>query len=299
MNELVELITSSIENPIGDPWFPDLTSQLTTSAWDRLRRETGLTRASYGTERVLLRNPETSRDIISSLRLPEPDYPEIQIEGISEECASQYRQLGISFYSSQDTFDTDVIQCLEEALLVLSRVPTLMRTILALVRSIHLIKPRSPDHDVSFSEPSVPFSVFVSVPQERYATDVLRVAEAVVHEAMHLQLTLIEQHVPLANSTSNKYYSPWRNQYRNAQSILHAIYVFTSVAKALVEIRSSGRWAVEWTDHIQSRCSEITKQLLEVRAVQCIRELTPLGSSLVGWLMVTTGGLNVDDSRDY
>lgn len=286
MDDLVERIKTSIENRNGDPWFPELASELTTRAWERLYRDTGLTPESYGTERVLSRNRDTSREIICFLRLPEPqDHSVIQIEGLSEECASQYRKSGVSFFAPEDILDSSVLPSLEEAFVILNRIPTLIQTIVALVRSIHLIEPGNPDHDVSFSEPSVPFSIFVSVPQERYETTTIRVAEAVVHEAMHLQLTLIEQHVPLTFSTSNKYYSPWRNEYRNAQGILHAIYVFTSIAKALDEIRSSGVWA-GLTNHIQKRCIEIAKQFCEVQSFQPTLELTPTGAALVNRLML-------------
>lgn len=287
MDDLVESIKASVENRIGDPWFPELTSKLTAHAWDRLKQDTGLTPESYGTERVLTRNRDKPREIICFLRLPEPqDHSVIQIEGLSEECTCQYRKSGVSFYASDDTLDSNVLPCLEEAFAVLNRIPTLMQTIVALVRSIHLIKPDNSDHDISFSEPHVPFSIFVSVPHEPCVADTLRVAEAVVHEAMHLQLTLIEQQVPLTFSTSEKYYSPWRNEYRNAQGILHAIYVFTAIARALDELRLNGVLALDGTSHIHKRCIEITEQFVKVQSFRPPLELTPAGAALVNRLML-------------
>src|SRR5207249_726495 len=99
----------------------------------------------------------------------------------------------------------------------LKRVPTLLPTVLSLVRALHLVIPDDDDIDVSFSEPNLPFSVFVSVPHRGARTDALRVAEAIVHEAMHLHLTLIERVVPLVRSSGRRFFSPWRGEYRTAQ----------------------------------------------------------------------------------
>lgn len=62
-------------------------------------------------------------------------------------------------------------------------------------------------YDVSHSTPVLPLSIFVSVPgaDERHAE--LRLAESIIHEAMHLQLTFIES---LSHSLSR----PERQRFR-------------------------------------------------------------------------------------
>jgi hypothetical protein len=49
---------------------------------------------------------------------------------------------------------------------------------------------------IRYSSPAIPFSIFVSVPPADERNVVARLAEAIIHEAMHLQLTLIEAIVP-------------------------------------------------------------------------------------------------------
>ena len=80
--------------------------------------------------------------------------------------------------------------------------------------------------DVSYSLPNIPFSIFVSLPVLRQPNDYLRVAEGVLHEAMHLQLSLIEKITPLVQDKNDRYYSPWKHETRNIQGILHGLYVF-------------------------------------------------------------------------
>ena len=43
---------------------------------------------------------------------------------------------------------------------------------------------------------------------------------------MHLQLSLVERVVPLVLSQRKMYYSPWRDEVRNSEGILQALYVF-------------------------------------------------------------------------
>ena len=58
-----------------------------------------------------------------------------------------------------------------------------------------------------------------------------RVAEALVHEAMHLQLSLLERRIELVESDRTKAvaFSPWRNSERDVQGVIHALYVFVIV----------------------------------------------------------------------
>ena len=81
---------------------------------------------------------------------------------------------------------------------------------------------------MSHSEPTIPFSIFVSAPRPAEKDPVIRLAESLIHEAMHLQLTLVENVLPLV-STEGQGYSPWQGRPRPARGLLHGLYVFTVI----------------------------------------------------------------------
>lgn len=283
MDNLAEKIKASLGSSNGDPWFPELTADLAARAWASLHRDIGLTSDSYGTERVLSRKIAAPREVITSLTTC-PSIgaaaPTISIEALTPECAVQYQKQGVIFYAPDEVLSTTIPSCLDDALAIINQVPSLMRTVATVVRSLHVIKPEDADYDVSFSEPQVPLSIFVSVPEKRIANDALRVAEAIVHEAMHLQLTLIEQVVALTSSMSTKYYSPWRREVRNAQGIIHASYVFTVIDRFLAQV-SVSIFQGELAEHVQKRRDEINMQIKDTESFQASSELTWLGAQFV------------------
>jgi hypothetical protein len=283
MDELAEKIRGSIENRSGDPWFPELTIDLAARAWERLRRDIGLTPETYGTERVLSHSRSGPRKIIGSVALPPlcEAATSISIEGLSDESAAKYHKEGVSFYAPDEIFSTTVLPCLEDALLIVNQVPSLMRTVTALVRSLHVIAPEDADYDVSFSEPDVPFSIFVSVPRKPTANDALRVAEAIVHEAMHLQLTQIECVSHLVSSADGRYFSPWRGEHRNAGAVLHGLYVFYVIHRFLDRLASIGSGPENWLQYRRRRQREIANQIDAIRSLQDGPELTAAGLTLV------------------
>jgi len=162
-----------------------------------------------------------------------------------------------------------------------------METVATLVRSLHVIKPDDEDHDVSFSEPHVPFSIFVSVPERRIANDALRVAEAIVHEAMHLQLTLIQPYLRFLNPDRGRYFSPWRGELRTASGMMHGMYVFSVIERFLEEARLQSD--AERVDHALHRRIEIKNQLGQLQSFQYSEELTEIGAGFVRRLTSNAG----------
>jgi len=280
MHDLVERIRASVEDRNSDPWFPELTHELTVPEWGRLHCDIGLTPNNYGTARVFRRSVSAPRAIIASLEKSSLyDVPTISIEAAQEEWADSYRKAGVSFYSADEILNTTILGCVQDAIVIINQVPSLRGTIDSLVRSLHLIEAEDVDLDVSFSEPHVPFSIFVSVPRQRLDNDALRVAEAIVHEAMHLQLTLIERTAVLYTANNEKkYFSPWRQEQRNAQGIVHGLYVFGVIERFLTSVRCSGQYLAE-------RCIRITEEIGQIRGFQNSLDLTPLGDSLVRRLL--------------
>jgi hypothetical protein len=288
MDDLVARIKASIENRNGDPWFPELTADLTARAWESLHRDIGLTPDSYGTERVLYGCISAPRAIITSLSAsPSACAPTIAIEALTQECAVKYQQKGVSLYSPDEILITTVLACIEEAFAIINQVPSLMRTVVTLVRSLHVIKPEDENHDVSFSEPHIPFSIFVSVPETRIANDALRVAEAIVHETMHLQLTLLERHSRLVSSDAGQYFSPWRGEFRTASGIVHGLYVFAVIEAFLSDVRLQSANEIQTIHYVVERCEQIRNQTAELQSFKQSQHLTDLGFIFVKRLTKT------------
>ena len=174
---------------------------------------------------------------------------------------------------------------LGEALFLLNLVPTVWPTVCQLVRALHVIDPGDNDIDVSFSDPSVPFSVFVSVPPRRSETVILRIAEAILHESMHLHLTLISRILPLVQPEGRMQYSPWRGEERDSEGILQALYVF-SVIRSFLTLLLTTR-SKEADDHVSDRIEQIERQIGQARSFRECDELTPEGAALVTRLLDT------------
>lgn len=282
MDDLAERIEAAIENPDGELWFPDLTADLAARAWESLHRDLGLTTNSYGTERVLFRNLSAPREVVTYLKTFAStchSAPTISIEELTPACAVQYQKQGVTFYTPNEILHSPVLSCIEEALVIINHVPSLMSTVAGLVRSLHVIKPLDDDHDMSFSEPHVPFSIFVSVPEKRIANDALRVAEAIVHEAMHLQLTLVDAALPLVSSTNERYFSPWRDEYRSAEGLVHALYVFRVIDRFMKELSQSNNNHAG--GYVSGRRREIAEETNQTVSFQSCSELTPIGPAFI------------------
>jgi HEXXH motif-containing protein len=267
-------------------WLPHLTKQLTEICWQQLGRTCGLTRLSYGTGRLILCDSNANRSIITYLP-PRAgvdwDEPSLQIELLGNSIKREYEYAGISFYDAEQVSGSAISSCLREAVTILTKVPTLATTVAVLVKSLHIISPANDEWDVSFSEPHIPFSIFVSVPSRRVPHDALRVAEGIVHEAMHLQLTLVERVVKLANPSQEKYYSPWRDEFRTAQSILHGLYVFRVAYEFLGNLLPLQNADASY---INNRRDQIAKQIAEVHSFQNCPDLTEEGRCFVRKLML-------------
>lgn len=289
MTDLVGRVTAALRNPGDSPWLPGLTAGLAESGWENLYHDAGFTPSEYGTERVLARDRNAPRQIISVIpaSLDDTDSARVfQIELLGVETARRYEESGVRFYSEDEIVQGRMTQRIEEAVNILKSIPTLFKTVAELVRSAHLIDVGDDDYDVSFSEPHIPFSIFVSIPRNSGSISVLRVAEAIVHEAMHLQLTLVERMVPLVIPSSKKYFSPWRGEYRSLQGILHALYVFRVIDRFL-EVLMLTRTALKGSEnYLYNRRSQISDEIKQVKLLQDCPYLTSCGSKFAQALLV-------------
>ena len=153
------------------------------------------------------------------------------------------------------------------------------------MRTCHLLKPENDAYDVSYSDPLVPFSAFVSVPQKCESVEALRVAESLVHEAMHLQVTLIERLLPLVEESHQTYFSPWKGTQRSPQGVLHALYVFRAIDNFFGCLLALSGWSVASVEHLRERRREIARQISQVRAFKDHPALTEVGTHLARLLV--------------
>lgn len=283
-DDLAARVRTALCDTSVPPWFPVLTADLADAAWRKLGRDLHLTRASYGTARVLRRDPEEVRQVVVFLGTSSPEgegHDAIPVELLPEDLARQYGGSDVRFFGAEEILEGGVSGRVAEAIEILGNVPTILPTVCSLVRALHLIDSADDEVDVSFSEPGLPFSAFISVPGPSAVAGALRIAEALLHEAMHLQLTLVEAVVPLVTPTERTYFSPWRNEYRTAQGVLHALYVFRVIDAFLGAAPFEGPSLEPLRRHARVRRATIARQ---VRAIQDFRERADLTADGIGFV---------------
>jgi HEXXH motif-containing protein len=194
-------------------------------------------------------------------------------ESPTRELVGLYSAAGIEFAACPDP--SEFLPCFEKAAAILARVPGIEDMIAALWRSTHLIHSAGPSYDASHSDPELPFSIFVSIsPAECYAA--LRLAESILHECLHLQLTLIEREVPLVEDDSWTSFSPWQQRVRPLSGLLHGTYVFASIRAFWAE-QLTAPLNDETSSYAKRRVEEIGEELDSLDACFGNEGLTPEG----------------------
>lgn len=288
MSNIHNSIFSTIESPSSSVWFPTLTKQLVSCGWQTVYQKYGIQEGNYSTETILhgrIDNLITATACLSpTIENSTKPLRSIKIYPVPEEIVSMYSYSGTKPYSFEILQNSTVLQCLQESLDILAAIPTVYETVSHLVACLHIIQPEDDDFDISYSLPNIPFSIFVSVPSKRMENDVFRVAEAILHEAMHLQLTLIEQCVPMIIETDKSYFSPWKNEQRHPRGVLHAIYVFC-VIKQFFELLIKQGISTSSIQFLNERCNVISNQLTEINDFRNCSYFTKAGLALVKRLL--------------
>jgi HEXXH motif-containing protein len=292
MPDLVELVTAALRNADESPWLPGLAVELAERCWINLYNNMELKPSEYGTVRVIARSRSAPRQIISvipaALCNRDPAAQVFQIEVLDQGTARPYEESGVKFYSEDEIYEEKLAERIVQAVNILKGIPTLFMTVTALVRSIHLIDAGDDDYDVSFSEPHLPFSIFISVPRNDSPSSAIRIAEAIVHEAMHLQLTLVECVLPLVLYSGNKYYSPWKREHRTTQGVLHALYVFRVIDRFLEGLSLTPAMINNVGAYQHDRRIQISNELKRVKYFRSCSDLSQAGASLVHMLLSET-----------
>ena len=207
------------------PWESGFPHSLSLYGENSILRPLGLSVCNYSTAGFLTQNPAWQKMSIGTVSLGESTDPVI-VEGFDTTLREYCDARGLRPIDTPDA--TMLCRCISAAAHeIVGMVPCCKASLTELVRAIHPIASSGDDYDTSHSDPAIPFSVFVSVPTSPSRRSLLRLAEGLVHEAMHLQLSLFEAMCPLVDGTVKwEMYSPWKQTKRQTQGVMHGLYVF-------------------------------------------------------------------------
>lgn len=138
---------------------------------------------------------------------------------------------------------------------IISNVPGLWPIVDICVDRIAIVAAAGDCFDTSHSDPAWPNLVLISIPPSGPVGD-LRLAEGVIHEAMHHHLSALEVDVALVHEQA-LLYSPWRDVDRPAGGVLHGLFVFACVSHAFQTLIDSGNLEPDGMRHARKRIKEI------------------------------------------
>jgi len=265
------------------PFQESLPGTLRIAGEKLLLERLNLTRATYTTKRFLTGIVSTSDEIVQTVPI---GAAALHFEAPSPElkhyCAQHGLRLAnpLDIMAAADLVKAALFETIESCRFLFCAVAEL-------VWRCHVVDAQHDDYDVSFSDPAIPFSVFISAPRRNERQSILRVAESLVHEAMHLQLTLFELRCPLIDTASNwLMYSPWKQQERPAQGILHGLYVFHVLHWMWQQISAASQNEND-RDFALRRAAQIKDEIALVRAIENSPALTESGNLFLRQLFVT------------
>jgi HEXXH motif-containing protein len=169
------------------------------------------------------------------------------------------------------------IEVFDHATAAINEVPDLALIVRARVNHIHALE-APPEYDISHSEPKWEDRIFVSVPERSDGIAALRLAESVIHEAMHLHLTLFEHGSPLVHDAMGEIHSPWRGAPRPFLGVLHGLFVFACLHEYFARLSLDREPAA--TRHIDRRLTEIKNEIAQIDIGGLSLGLTAVGKSL-------------------
>lgn len=171
---------------------------------------------------------------------------------------------------------------------LISLMPSLEAVVTSCVRKIHVLS-ADLGFDIGHSEPRWRKSIFVSRPESVDQIAGLRFAENIIHEAMHLHLTNIEEATPLVQDFHGLMASPWRTENRSFQGVLHALFVFTCLAVYFRSVTASPVIDTYGLKHIALRLGEINSEVGRLNLARLLAGLTSRGAAVAKeWYLLAT-----------
>ena len=183
--------------------------------------------------------------------------PDMIVELLSQDFTKAWESMGLKFANECDLKNSMFLDTLMDSTVLIQEKREIQATVAAMCRSLHPLISDDCDVDISFSDPALPFSIFVSCPPLRAKYGAERLAEGIIHEALHLQLSLFEKADPLIVNSSHEtlIYSPWKGEGRTLQGLVHGIYVF-------------GNLRAFWTDVVKRRPQSVEFGKARVCAIE-------------------------------
>ncbi len=261
-----------------EPWFSDMSKIVTAVVWGKFAH-CGFIPANYDTHRWLKNDPTAARPHFGTLDLG--NSLQCRVETLPASSRIRYEKSGLIFLPCVSIKAS--IPILQSALSFVALVPSLHATVARYLRSLHILQAPGGDYDVSHSDPKVPFSIFVSIPiSERERR--LRLAESIIHECMHLQLTLIEEMLPLVTDQEARSFSPWLRTLRPLAGVLHGLYVFTVIHTWFKVLRHDALLTPNERAFARKRQDEIAQEATQVAGFASMEGLTNEGRCLARYL---------------
>ena len=279
---LSRIVRQALLRTANSAWEPSLAQMLADSQWGILQQDKGIEKQHYGTLRTVLSGTISGNVTVGTMALPRGSrcHPRcsLSIEWLPTRQLSDLFGCPYSCYSRTDPALPLVLRTIAESFSILERISGASDAIGHFVRSLHVLKPPDDDTDISFSDPSAPFSAFVSVPATVTVDAPWRVAESILHEFMHLQLTAIEHVVRLVATSNGTFYSPWRKEMRPVAGVLHGAYAFFGVNDFILQaLRLADSSRIR--SYLVARHRTLREQFAEIQSLGDSDSLTPIGSA--------------------
>ncbi len=276
--DLANFVRAYIEQPFP-LWEFGITEKLVDNKWTELRKLNLLSLSDYS----------TARSYISStlpLKNRYPIYDKHKRDTIYLEAPSFdtlfdfYQEHGLEPFSEPELEANAVLPKLMGAIALFDLVRPSFDCITKLVRSIQILKAEDEEIDISYSHPKIPFSIFISTCHDDSLISNIRVAESILHEAMHLKLTFIESILPLIKTNvKGLFFSPWRDEKRPAQGVLHGLFVFRAVLDFLNALNILPE-SDEVNLYIEYRKKQIVYEFAQINSFFSCPDLTECGAIL-------------------
>lgn len=236
-------------------------------------------------------NKEQNYSTLTHIKKDDSPPHKIHITGNQNKVFLEYPSLKLnSFYQKHGLCLSKITEDQSEVILkklfhtfeLFKMVDPLYLEISRLVRSIHILDTEYEYLDISYSNPNLPFSIFISLCKDSSSISSLRVAESILHETMHLKLSLIETFSDIVDTkSSNLFYSPWREEKRPAQGVLHGLYVFRGVYDFYEQIKHKfPQKEKETLKYISKRQKEIKDEFSTLSYLPNVPELSKKGKLL-------------------
>lgn len=282
---LEDIVKEYIKQPYP-LWECEVTEALILNKWEELRNEGMQSWSDYSTARCITNHtvPLSTKFLLYKGAFPDEL---VYLEAPSFNCLQTfYDEHGLVPLSVNEIERTEALLKLGRAIAVIALVKPALLSIRKLVRAIQVLKQENEEIDIGYSHPQIPFTIFVSTCSDNSITSSLRVAESILHEAMHLKLTLLEKWITLVKPNSlSLTYSPWRDEERPVKGVLHGLFVFRAVYEFYSEIINSSPKLKATTEFLSYRLEDIKFEISSLKDLDTNQGLTKEGQRFVSKLI--------------